>query len=278
MSPGTAPGKIRLRLLDISESSGSSKYRRHTFCHHNAMARKPAKFKMTREQQALATENLNLARREAWRIQRSTGIDYHTLESVAFEGLCKAANRYDPDRPHPVTGKSMKFSSLAVPTIRGELLHWVRDKTYAVRLSHKMRERWVKGRKLLYRGSTDLEVAEALGIAKEEWLEVRKVCSGPPLELKEQAKPTDPLEPSEIDFARIYLDAAEDAVERVDSESITTSLEVYLTGLGVVIPKDGVNDLLEAAGCTATDWSEEEIDLIDGWEELSEGRLQGSLF
>jgi len=105
------------------------------------MARKPAKFKLNATQQKMAADNLNLARREAWRIQRQTGIEYHTLESVAFEGLCKAAFRYDPDRPHPVTGKSMKFSSLAIPTIRGELLHWVRDRTYAMRLSHKMRER-----------------------------------------------------------------------------------------------------------------------------------------
>jgi len=233
---------------------------------------------MSQEQQQLATENLNLARREAWRIQRSTGIDYHTLESVAFEGLCKAAHRYDPDRPHPVTGKAMKFSSLAVPTIRGELLHWVRDRTYAVRLSHKMRERWVKGRKLLYRGSTDLEVAEALGITKEEWLEVRKVCSGPPLELKEQAKPTEPLEPGEIDFASIYLDAAAEAIERVDDPGTIGALEVYLSGNGTVIPKEGVNRLLEAAGCHTTDWSEEEIDLVNGWEDLGGGRLQGSLF
>ena len=233
---------------------------------------------MTREQQELATENLNLARREAWRIQRSTGIEYHTLESVAFEGLCKAAHRYDPDRPHPVTGKSMKFSSLAVPTIRGELLHWVRDRTYAVRLSHKMRERWVKGRKLLYRGATDLEVAEALEISKEEWLEVRKVCSGPPLELKEQAKPTEPLEASEIDFAAIYLNAADEAIDRVGAPSIIDALEVYLSGNGTVIPKEGVNMLLEAAGCHTTDWSEDEIDLIEGWEELGDGRLQGSLF
>ena len=132
MPPTTAPGRL------------GPEYNR-------LVARKPTKFKMTREQQVLATENLNLARREAWRIQRSTGIEYNTLESVAFEGLCKAAHRYDPDRPHPVTGKSMKFSSLAVPTIRGELLHWVRDRTYAIRLSHKMRECRVKGRKLLYR-------------------------------------------------------------------------------------------------------------------------------
>ena len=240
------------------------------------MARKPKKFTMTTEQQKLASDNLNLARREAWRLQRTTGIEYHTLESVAFEGLCKAAHRYDPERPHPVTGKSMKFSSLAIPTIRGELLHWVRDRTYAVRLSHKMRERWVKGRKLLYRGASDLEVAEALGITKEEWLEVRKVCSGPPLELKEQAKPTEPLEPSELDFGKMYLRAAEEAIK--SGEHDITQMEVYLSGNGSVIPKEAVNGLLESAGCRQTDWSEEEIDMIDGWEEVSEGRLQGSLF
>ena len=172
----------------------------------------------------------------------------------------------------------MKFSSLAIPTIRGELLHWVRDRTYAVRLSHKMRERWVKGRKLLYRGSTDLEVASALGITKEEWLEVRKVCSGPPLELKEQAKPTEPLEPSEIDFAKMYLEAAEDALDRAGGQETMEVLDVYLSGLGSVIPKEELNDFLLAAGCSATDWSEEEIDLIEGWTELGEGRLQGSLF
>ena len=242
------------------------------------MARKPAKFQLSQEQQKLATDNLNLARREAWRSQRITGIDYGTLESVAFEGLCKAAYRYDADKPHPVTGKSMKFSSIAVPTIRGEIMHWVRDRTYAVRLSHKMRERWIKGRKMLYRGSTDLEIAEALEITKEEWLEVRKVCSGPPLELKEQAQPTDPLEPSEIDFAAIYLDAAADAIDRVDASDAVDALEVYLNGTGNVIPRDNVNAFLTAAGCAATDWSEEEIDLVEGWEELGDGRLQGSLF
>lgn len=242
------------------------------------MARKPAKFKMTKEEQIRASDNLNLARREAWRLQRSTGIDYDTLESVAFEGLCKAAHRYDPSRPHPITGKSMKFSSLAIPTIRGELLHWVRDRTYAVRLSHKMRERWVKGRKLLYRGSTDLEVAKALEITVEEWLEVRKVCSGPPLELKEQANPSEPLEPSEIDFGQTYLNAAKEAIQLSEVPETLRSLDVYLSGAGNVIPREGINEFLHIAGCKATDWSEEEIDLIDGWLDLGEGRAQGSLF
>jgi len=242
------------------------------------MARKPQKFQMSREQQKLASDNLNLARREAWRIQRSTGIDYQTLESVAFEGLCKAAYRYDPDRPHPMTGKSMKFSSLATPTIRGELLHWVRDRTYAVRLSHKMRERWVKGRKLLYRGSTDLEIAKALEITKEEWMEVRKVCSGPPLELKEQANPTESLEPDEIDFAKIYIEAATNAVDSVANEEVINQLDIYLSATGAKIPREAIDELLSAAGCATIDWTNGDFDLSDSWEDLGDGRCQGVLF
>lgn len=234
---------------------------------------------MSAAQQKLAADNLNLARREAWRIQRSTGIDYQTLESVAFEGLCKAAYRYDPDRPHPTTGKSMKFSSLAVPTIRGELLHWVRDKTYAVRLSHKMRERWIKGRKLLYRGSTDIEIAKELGITREEWQEVRKVCSGPPLELKEQAQPTEALEAGEIDFGEMYLELAEQAMDNLSDHSETMSqLEVYLSGIGSRLPTKAVDELLSAAGCRTTDWSTADIGLIEGYDDLGGGRVQTSLF
>ena len=244
------------------------------------MARKSKKFQLNKDQQALAAENLNLARREAWRLQRTTGIEYHTLESVAFEGLCKAAYRYDPSKPHPVTGKSMKFSSLAIPTIRGELLHWIRDKTYAMRLSHKMRERWVKGRKLLHRGSTDLEIAQELDINVEEWLEVRKVCSGPPLELKEQAKPTEPLEPSEIDFGNHYLQLANKAMSEVDESCRDTldSMEVYLSGTGSRIPREAVDTLLNAAGCLETKWDESELDMAEGWESLGGGRSQGQLF
>ena len=244
------------------------------------MARKPQRFQLNKEQQKLAADNLNLARREAWRIQRSTGIDYHTLESVAFEGLCKAAYRYDASRPHPVTGKSMKFSSLATPTIRGELLHWVRDRTYSMRLSHKMREHWVKGRKLLYRGASDIEVAAGLGIKLEEWQEVRKVCSGPPLELKDQATPTEPLEPSEVDFGAIYLEQAQSAMENLegDMQDCLGQIELYLSGNGTRVPKRAVDALLTSAGCASTDWSAMDVNLVEGWEDLGEDRYQGSLF
>lgn len=244
------------------------------------MARRPTKFQMTPEEQKLAADNLNLARREAWRAQRTTGIEYSILESAAFEGLCKAAHRYDPERPHPVTGKSMKFSSLAVPTIRGEIQHWIRDKTYAMRLSHKMRERWVKGRKMLYRGATDTEVAEELEITIEEWLEVRKACSGPPLELKDQATPSDPLEPSEVNFAELYLDMAAEAIDAIndDHRDYLDQVDIYLSGNGRRIPTEAVDALLKACGCHAADWNEADIELVEGWTDLGDGRLQGSLF
>lgn len=200
------------------------------------MARKSREFKLSKEQQRLAAENINLARREAWRLQRTTDIDYDTLEGAAMEGLCKAAYRYDPS-------SGFKFSSLAVPTIRGELLHWIRDRTYAMRLTHKMRETWIKGRKLLYQGSTDDEIAKALGIELVEWQEIKSVCSGPPLELNDQAKPTDSLEPDEIDFALTYLCESEDGWKYL-SENQRWSIENYFSGNTNRLPSEALVKLL----------------------------------
>jgi RNA polymerase sigma-B factor len=173
------------------------------------VARKSFDFKLTPEQQKMAVDNINLARREAWRIQRTTGIEYSVLEGAAFLGLCKAVHRYDPESGY-------KFSSLATPTIRGELLHWVRDKTYALRLSHKMREDWIKGRRMVFDGCSDIKIAETLGISLQDWQETRSACSGPPLELKDQSTPSDPLEPDEIDFKVNYRAKANDIVDSMN--------------------------------------------------------------
>ena len=183
------------------------------------MARKTKKFTLSKQQQLLASENINLARREAWRLQRTTDIDYDTLEGAALEGLCKAAYRYDPS-------SGFKFSSLAVPTIRGELLHWIRDRTYAMRLTHKMRETWIKGRKLVYRGVPDEEIAKELSIELADWQEIKSVCSGPPLELNDQAKPTESLEPDEINFAKDYIIRAHQAFEVLDEQD-RSAIENY---------------------------------------------------
>jgi DNA-directed RNA polymerase specialized sigma subunit len=211
------------------------------------MARKTPKFQLTPDQQYLAEKNMNLARREAWRFQRSTGIEYQIMESVAFEGLCQAAAKYDPMIINENTGTSMKFSSLAVPYIRGAILHYIRDKTYAMRLSHKMRENWIKGRKLLHQGANDIEIAEALGIDLETWQETRSVCSGPPLELKDQSTPTEPLEPDEVDVAIDYRELAAEMISRLP-EADMKILRNYYTGTTSRPPTRQVNALFETEG------------------------------
>lgn len=157
------------------------------------MSVRPLGFRLTKKQAAQAAENLNLARREAWRFQRRTDMAYDDLESAAFIGLMKACHKFDKSR-------GWKFSTYAVPVIRGELLHYVRDHSYLLRLSHRMRENWVKGRRFLDRGSTDQQVADELKIKLEEWLDTRQACSGAPLELKESVCLADKqLEVSEDD-------------------------------------------------------------------------------
>lgn len=200
------------------------------------MARKAKDFKLNEEQQKLAADNINLARREAWKLQRTTDIDYNTLEGAALEGLCKAAYRYDPS-------SGFKFSSLAVPTIRGELLHWIRDKTYAMRLTHKMREKWIKGRKLMYKGATDLEIAKELEIDISEWQEIKSVCSGPPLEINDQAKPTDSLEPAELDFREQFLSRAEHCWNSLNAKQ-RKAIQDYFSSKTNNLPTEAVQAFL----------------------------------
>lgn len=144
------------------------------------MSIRPLGFELSEKQAEMAQENMNLARREAWRFQRRTDMPYDDLESVAFIGLMKACHKFD-------VSLGWKFSTFAVPKIRGELLHYVRDHSYLLRLSHRMRENWIKGRRLLDRGATDQAVADELKLSLEEWLDTRQACSGAPLELKDQS-------------------------------------------------------------------------------------------
>ena len=163
----------------------------------------------------LAATNANLARSVAWKYSRSTEIDYATLESAAFEGLCQAAAKYDPELINEETGKPMKFSSLAVPYIRGGILHFIRDKTYSMRLTHRMREIWSKGRKLINKGMTDIEISTALDISLKEWQDAKSACSGPPLELKDQATPSNPPEIEEVDRLTAFQQEAQEILDRM---------------------------------------------------------------
>lgn len=165
------------------------------------MSVRPLGFKLSEDQRKLVVDNLNLARREAWRFQRRTEMPYDDLEAVAFIGLMKACHRFEPEL-------GWKLSTYCVPKIRGELLHYVRDHSYLLRLSHRMRENWVKGRRLLDRGNTDQQVADGLGLSIEEWLDTRQACSGAPLELKDNASCSDTQLEAREDDRLTRLEAA----------------------------------------------------------------------
>ncbi len=61
------------------------------------------------------------------------GIAVEDLQQVAYLGLVKAANGYDPDR-------ATEFLSYAVPTIRGELRRHFRDCGWTVRPPRRIQE------------------------------------------------------------------------------------------------------------------------------------------
>jgi RNA polymerase sigma-B factor len=200
------------------------------------MSKRNKKLRLTKDQQILAASNLNLARDIAWKYQRSTNIEYLILESAAFEGLCQAAAKFDPEMINQQTGKGMKFSSLAVPYIRGSILHYIRDRTYSMRLTHRMRELWVKGRRLLNRGMTDIEICKELQIELKEWQDTKSACSGPPLELKDQATPTEALEPDEVDHLTAFREEASEALGRMP-EAFQTRFSKYCASRAIEPPK-----------------------------------------
>lgn len=64
---------------------------------------------------------------------RGRGIATDDLDQVAYLGLVKAVQAFDPERGHD-------FLSFAVPTIRGELRRHFRDHGWALRPPHSIQE------------------------------------------------------------------------------------------------------------------------------------------
>jgi RNA polymerase sigma-B factor len=78
-----------------------------------------------RAREMLIVAHLPLARRLALRYSRAPHCA-DDLVQVASVGLIKAADRWDP-------GRGLAFATYAVPTILGELRHYCRDLTWAIR-------------------------------------------------------------------------------------------------------------------------------------------------
>ncbi len=112
----------------------------------------------------------HLARRFAKR-----GEPFDDLLQVAYLGMLKAVERFDPER-------NVEFSTFATATVEGELKRHFRDKTWSVRVPRRLQELHLRlGATVnelsqrLSRSPLVSEVAAALGVEEEDVLEAMEV-------------------------------------------------------------------------------------------------------
>ncbi|MBK4732156.1 RNA polymerase sigma factor SigF [Oxynema sp. CENA135] len=115
--------------------------------------------------------NVGLVRKIAHRVSHQCAEPYEDLEQIGYLGLIRAIERFDPTQ-------GCAFSSFAVPYIRGEMLHFLRDKASTVRIPRRWRELQAQGQKVresltvsLGRPPKDIEIAQALDVSLCEWRE-----------------------------------------------------------------------------------------------------------
>lgn len=121
----------------------------------------------------LVQMNLGLVRKEAHRFVHQSTESFEDLMQVGCLGLIRAIERFEPTK-----GKA--FSSFAIPYIRGEIQHYLRDKSPQVRIPRRWQDLQRQAATLthqiqdeLQRPPTDSEVAQALCISEPEWQQVK---------------------------------------------------------------------------------------------------------
>jgi RNA polymerase sigma-B factor len=117
--------------------------------------------------------NLGLVRKVAHRFAHQSPIPFEDLEQIGSLGLIVAVERFDP-------GQGYAFSSFAVPYIKGEILHFLRDRSSVVRIPRRWQQLNNEGTKAtqaliaqLGRQPNEREIAAALNVSVEEWRSVQ---------------------------------------------------------------------------------------------------------
>ena len=121
----------------------------------------------------LVTLNVGLVRKEAHYCTNQCSESYYDLLQVGCLGLIQAVERFDMSKGHA-------FSSFAVPYIRGEIQHYLRDKGVMLRIPRRWLELQQQAvgvsrylREKYNRQPTDAEVAAVLEISTDQWQEIK---------------------------------------------------------------------------------------------------------
>lgn len=117
--------------------------------------------------------NAGLVRKIAHRVSHQCSEPYEDLEQIGYLGLIRAIERFDP-------AQGCAFSSFAVPYIRGEMLHFLRDRGTTVKIPRRWQDLQKEGQKRQVelmrqhgRQPSDYEMAAALEVSVNEWREVK---------------------------------------------------------------------------------------------------------
>ncbi|GAC1501690.1 MAG: RNA polymerase sigma factor SigF [Chamaesiphon sp.] len=115
--------------------------------------------------------NAGLVRQTAHRLSYQCAEPYEDLEQIGYFGLMRAIERFNPQQ-------GCAFSSFAVPYIRGEMLHFLRDKGSVVKIPRRWQELQNEGKKVREeltakwgRVPKDTEIANVLKVSVQEWRE-----------------------------------------------------------------------------------------------------------
>ncbi|MEM7724763.1 MAG: RNA polymerase sigma factor SigF [Cyanobacteria bacterium P01_A01_bin.45] len=114
-----------------------------------------------------------LVRKMAHKFSHQCNEPYEDLEQIGYFGLIRAIERFDP-------AQGYAFSSFAVPYIRGEMLHFLRDRSTLLKIPRRWQELYNDGQKVrkdlaasLGRIPSDVEIAKVLRVSLQEWQETK---------------------------------------------------------------------------------------------------------
>ncbi len=164
-SPASRPVSVTISLQQQKQHTEKSQRHEKTIEILAAYRRRPSVHLRNR----LVELNIGLVRRIAHRFCKQSTVPYEDLEQLGSLGLIRAIERFDPQHGYA-------FSSFAVPYIRGEILHYLRDQSTMVRIPRRWQTLQRQGQQAILKLSTELghpptdaEVAQALGVSVSDW-------------------------------------------------------------------------------------------------------------